>query len=1096
MHTFSFLPAAGVRRCAHAIAFTFLAALSPAAFAVEPTEFSSAYLDGKEFHGVAYDRDGESPVGEYSIAFTATTFSFEDLVPPGETGSGDYTIVDGEIRVDGGAVVFSLLEATEDYLQVELNEEGETESSRWYFNETDADALLGTLPFVSPAWITIDGDFSDWSTVPVITADQPSGGVVDILTAQYALDAESLYFSVELDQDFSEILPSTDGSGRTRMLIVEFNERYGFGTQDGVYGWFDDDGSGSDIIAVGGDFRVDGPRLEGKVPLALIAGSRPEFLQVKAEMFAEDLADETTYDEITRLLQVAAAYPVEAVDYYGLAKFAYYEQTDAVAAPQALVDAPFEIEAFVEALAPHSVTGATIEFPDTSVHALERDGSFEVEWNAEGEFADQGSMDAAAPNGTYLFEIEVAGGTTHSVSLDLVGDAYPAAPRLTNFVASQSIDSAESFSLLWDAFAGAGPEDFVMVEIEDPVLDSTVYASEFLAGTSTSVEIPANALQPGRSYEARILFANVTDAQADSFSQREGFVAYASETAVGIGTATNPAPAGEWKLAEFAVPDAPNGYGTTYDLVFDEDAWFQIEGPLTAQIAPDGEVSGDVSMFTQVGHHGQLLFYETAAASAPEGYAILNRSEDIFLSPWGSDVTIAVKSPDAAVQSDFAGTWNFAALTAGTELAKTVYDNGLEAELTVTGPHTPIAQDGSQYLVDVQRNPASADTLSLTLDAAGNGGGESFLWQADGSLSFSAVPFPLFPNASRDFVFGVGAEDDEQGLLLGVRAPTNADSSWLVGQWRFNTVFVEAVGRQYWDAETEQTRWVVGDGELRQSQPGERLTFARLGGEVSGEVTTISPAYAEELGISASGVVEDEGDFYFMNASGDVIIRASETEEGWEVEIGIKVSDEIHPTRTLTASVNGAGEIEGFPAETVESGTGFSAEYIHGEIAVIRAETEGSFLGWSGDVPEGQDQADVLVLPMDQDRSVTAHFGPGSEPNPWDPVSDTDKDGMPDVLEALFAERDPNGVESGSPVQQEQTPEGPQFSFVVRDDFAWQWRVMFSFDLNTWAEAPGEIMTTQFPVSVDPPLTEVEVTWLGPEEKVFMRVEVVEPASE
>lgn len=1070
--------------------------------AAEPAEFSTGYLDGKVFFGVSYDHNGVYPLGAYSISFTSSTFAFEDLVPVDATGTGPYTIENGDILIEGDGRV-TLLASTEQYLRVELTEPGEeAEISHWYFSEADAEAELATVPLLSSASMNIDGSFSDWEGVPVIAADNKSSTVIDIQSVRYASDGTYVYFMVETDKDLHDLLPSQESNGWTRVLLVEFNQKFEFGTADGSSAWFTVwDGNeyvSHDFHSVGGDFRMSGPRLEGRIPLHLVLGTPPEYMLIEASFGADDPlgADETeddySYDEIERLFRLDSGILDGGVEFFGVAKFAYYTQTDS-SSPQRSTEWPFEADAFLEASAAYSVVGAEFEAPDASVYTLDRDHPSDTWWGASAEFPDQASMDAAFPSGTYTLSIEMAGGEVKTAPLNLTGDVYPTPPRLSNYEAVQSADATGTFSLSWDAFAGAGPEDFIVVGIEDPVADETVFESRFLPPGSTSLEIPAATLQPGRGYEVWIFFANVVDTNTEAFSEVSGLGIYASETLVEMQTVDKAPAAGEWTLGEYRVADYWEMSDTAaFDVVVEDEDWYRIDGPFPLQVSEQGEISGAFAGHLRLRHHGQLLLYDAANPDVPGGYAIMNRSQDVFLSPWPSDITFAVRRAVSAQQSDFAGEWNFAALTAGTELTKIVYDENLDSELTVTGHNSPIAQDGSQSLVDVLRNPAHAQILSIPFDASGNGGGESLLWQGDGSLAFSALNFPLFVNASGDFAFGLGQEEGEQTVVLAMRAPTNADPSWLVGQWRFYRIDIEGLSRQYWNPDTNHFRWVVDDGLQRRALSGERLRGLQVNSSVEGEVVTVTEALAQELGITPNGQISDDGATWFLNASGDLLMTIWRNGNEWEMEVGVKVSDGEHPLRTLTAQTDGPGGVHLYPMPgDGESDTG---AYLQGEVVVLEAENWGgsTFAGWSGDVPAGQEQAGVLVLPMDRDRSVTAHFGEEPwEPEPWDPLADSDGDGTPDVIEQLFATRDSGQAESTPLFDYENTPGGAIFSFLVHEEYSWPWRLAYSHDLaiGSWMEVPQEYLAISR-VSDVPPVSEVVVIWPNQDEKVFFRVEI------
>jgi hypothetical protein len=100
---------------------------------------------------------------------------------------------------------------------------------------------------------------------------------------------------------------------------------------------------------------------------------------------------------------------------------------------------------------------------------------------------------------------------SHTGNLSVQGNDYPPAPILQNFAGAQAIDAAAPFTLQWSGFVGGTASDFVYIQIENSM--GRVFATGphpglpgALNGTANSVVIPAQSLQPGRSYVGRIVF--------------------------------------------------------------------------------------------------------------------------------------------------------------------------------------------------------------------------------------------------------------------------------------------------------------------------------------------------------------------------------------------------------------------------------------------------------------------------------------------------------------------------------------------------------------------------------------------------------------
>src|SRR5690606_39225172 len=257
--------------------------------------------------------------------------------------------------------------------------------------------------------------------------------------------------------------------------------------------------------------------------------------------------------------------------------------------------------------------------------------------------------------------------------------------------------------------------------------------------------------------------------------------------------------------------------------------------------------------------HGQFLVYNDGA-SVPEEAGTINRSGDVlFVGSDLTDGTIGVRIPERATQADFAGLWHFIGLHAGTVLTKPVKDGVSGETFSVEGHDAPIATDGTQTLLDVQRNETTLQTLSTMMNANGSGGIANLLWRGNGELEFSDFEFPLLTNASRDFAFGIGETEDKQSLMVGVRSPDSADASWLTGQWRFQSIWISKSHRMFENEQTGMQRWFLGNDDALAVAPGERLGWVDLAGRVEGWVETVTLEMAESVGIAPNGVFVSDG---------------------------------------------------------------------------------------------------------------------------------------------------------------------------------------------------------------------------------------------
>jgi hypothetical protein len=116
-------------------------------------------------------------------------------------------------------------------------------------------------------------------------------------------------------------------------------------------------------------------------------------------------------------------------------------------------------------------------------------------------------LEATYPNGNSLFTLQSSAANVPS-TVNFPGSlTFPNAPHLTNYLAAQAVNPTLPFVLGWDAFAGAGPGDCVYVEIYGGAFLTPAPGSPgVLPGTTRSVTIPANTLQPNQSYSGGLIF--------------------------------------------------------------------------------------------------------------------------------------------------------------------------------------------------------------------------------------------------------------------------------------------------------------------------------------------------------------------------------------------------------------------------------------------------------------------------------------------------------------------------------------------------------------------------------------------------------------
>lgn len=131
-------------------------------------------------------------------------------------------------------------------------------------------------------------------------------------------------------------------------------------------------------------------------------------------------------------------------------------------------------------------------------------------------------------SGTYTITVDSENDGFNFSQLDLSGGGFPAdIPRVSNFLAAQSIDPEADFTLNWNA--SSHPFELV---IEDDG-GFRIYA---VSGTGTSAVIPAFTLGADAMFTARLRFLNTTDEDASSIPGATGRAGFYNETSLQIWT--------------------------------------------------------------------------------------------------------------------------------------------------------------------------------------------------------------------------------------------------------------------------------------------------------------------------------------------------------------------------------------------------------------------------------------------------------------------------------------------------------------------------------------------------------------------------------
>ena len=113
------------------------------------------------------------------------------------------------------------------------------------------------------------------------------------------------------------------------------------------------------------------------------------------------------------------------------------------------------------------------------------------------------SFDAAYPAGDYSFDLQGSPNQTVTVTLPpAASQPQPGPPRVTNYVAAQTVDPSQPFVLAWDAFPGGTANDYIDVDVGSDLPPNPGFPGA-LTGADTTFTIPA-----GTSTEHNLLLAH------------------------------------------------------------------------------------------------------------------------------------------------------------------------------------------------------------------------------------------------------------------------------------------------------------------------------------------------------------------------------------------------------------------------------------------------------------------------------------------------------------------------------------------------------------------------------------------------------------
>ena len=238
-------------------------------------------------------------------------------------------------------------------------------------------------------------------------------------------------------------------------------------------------------------------------------------------------------------------------------------------------------EAFAVGDASASIVSGNVQIPGGDTIPLGRENPTDSEFGYEYKTQTLMELDASKPNGTYTFQLTTKNDGVRTVSLNLLGDAYPNVPQITNYTHLQSVpNTAVPVTIQWTPMTGGTLNDFIMLSVTDSDTGQDVYESGMpgengaLNGTSTQDTLLANTLLPGHRYEAELLFIKLVYADGATYPGCQAVAGYYKVVSFPIQATATPGVALGARF-EDAIPQ-----NQTWDVARDSAIAFRFSHPM------------------------------------------------------------------------------------------------------------------------------------------------------------------------------------------------------------------------------------------------------------------------------------------------------------------------------------------------------------------------------------------------------------------------------------------------------------------------------------------------------------------------------------
>jgi hypothetical protein len=147
-------------------------------------------------------------------------------------------------------------------------------------------------------------------------------------------------------------------------------------------------------------------------------------------------------------------------------------------------------------------------------------------------FTSQAGLDAAFVTGAYAIQVNAVHDGSRVLPMTMPADAFPVAPHVSDWTATQGFNAAASLKLTWDPFTGAGAQDDIHVLAIDSLGNGV--SDTLLSSSATNFVFPAGTFQNGQTYQAQVQFRHFATEDTITYPGATGAVRFISRTILNL----------------------------------------------------------------------------------------------------------------------------------------------------------------------------------------------------------------------------------------------------------------------------------------------------------------------------------------------------------------------------------------------------------------------------------------------------------------------------------------------------------------------------------------------------------------------------------